>query len=114
MVSNRQKGDLGEKIAVDFLIDKGYSIIKTNYQKRCGEIDIIASRGTYIHFIEVKYRKNIKNGYPKEAVTKVKQKKIISTALHYIEENKLQNIDFSFDVFQILDVEIEFIQNAFY
>ena len=97
MENSRQKGVRAEKKAVEFLLNKGYSIIVTNYQKISGEIDIIAKKDTYICFIEVKYRKNISKGYPREAVNFKKQQKIRNTALYFIEENNLNNIEFRFD-----------------
>lgn len=111
--NNRKKGDIAESIAVDYLKEKKYTIICTNYQKKCGEIDIIAKKGTYIFFIEVKYRKTLKNGYPREAVSLKKQEKIKQTALIYISENDIINTDFSFDVVEIIDKKINYIKNAF-
>ncbi len=83
---NRKLGNIQEKIAIDFLIKNGYNIKICNYTKQCGEIDIIAQKDDYIHFIEVKYRKITNYGYPREAVTKSKQTKIKKTALYYIQE----------------------------
>ncbi len=114
MQNNRRIGNIAEKRALDFLINKGYSIIATNYQKQFGEIDIIAKKDTYIFFVEVKYRKDIKKGYPREAVSLKKQEKIKNTALCYIAENNLNNIDFSFDVIEIIGDNIIHIENAFY
>lgn len=37
----------------------GYQIIKCNFRSRFGEIDIIAKKDEYIHFIEVKTRTKI-------------------------------------------------------
>lgn len=114
MQNNRKKGNIAEIMAIDFLINNGYSIINKNYQKQTGEIDIIAKKDTYIFFIEVKYRKNVNKGYPREAVSLKKQEKIKNTALYYIEENNLNNVDFCFDVTEILGNNITHIQNAFY
>lgn len=114
MQNNRQVGNIVEKKAIDFLINKGYSIITTNYQKKVGEIDIIAKKDTYIFFIEVKYRKDINKGYPREAVSLKKQYKIKNTALCYIEENNLNNVDFCFDVIEVIGNDITHIENAFY
>lgn len=47
-------GPLGEQIAQKYLQDRRYKIIKTNYWKPQGEIDIIAEKNGSIHFIEVK------------------------------------------------------------
>ncbi|WP_250278689.1 YraN family protein [[Clostridium] colinum] len=114
MENNRQKGKVAEKKAIDFLLNKGYSIIATNYQKKFGEIDIIAKKDTYIFFVEVKYRKNIDKGYPREAVSRKKQEKIKATALCYITENNLTNVDFCFDVIEIIGDNIIHIESAFY
>ena len=50
----RKLGDLGEKIACNFLENKGFEIIDRNYLRKWGEIDIIAKKSNIIHFIEVK------------------------------------------------------------
>lgn len=57
----RKIGDIGENIACKFLMKRGFEIIEQNYNKKWGEIDIIARRcvgqaqkGQKLHFIEVK------------------------------------------------------------
>lgn len=53
--SDRQKkGKLGEEIAKDFLIKRGYKILEENYTKKYGEIDLIAVKDSLVHFVEVK------------------------------------------------------------
>ena len=53
--SKTQKtGEIGENIAVKFLVKHGYSIIERNYTKKWGEIDIVAQKSGKLHFIEVK------------------------------------------------------------
>jgi len=113
---NKKKGELGELIAKKHLENSGYLIIDTNYKCPYGEIDIIAQYENCICFIEVKYRKSLKFGMPRESVTKSKQTKIQKTAMHYIFENELTNIDLRFDVIEIIDdvkPEITHIPNAF-
>jgi len=51
---NKEIGALGEKIAGNYLINKGFEVIQYNYLKKWGEIDIVARRTDKIHFIEVK------------------------------------------------------------
>ncbi|HEY4513582.1 MAG TPA: YraN family protein [Candidatus Paceibacterota bacterium] len=50
----QQTGEIGENVAVRFLVKHGFSILERNYTKKWGEIDIIAERANKIHFIEVK------------------------------------------------------------
>ena len=84
------KGRLGEDYTADFLIKKGYQIIVRNYRKPCGEIDIIAIKGDFIAFVEVKTRKcrSLVSGV--EAVNYRKKAKIIATADYYLAENGME------------------------
>ncbi len=53
--SETQKiGEIGENIAVKFLLKQGFSILDRNYTKKWGEIDIVAEKADKIYFIEVK------------------------------------------------------------
>ena len=68
--SGTQKiGELGENIAVKFLVKHNFSILERNYTKKWGEIDIIAEKDNKIYFIEVKSvsRDDIQNG-PRETL----------------------------------------------
>lgn len=75
----------GEKIAYWFLKTKGYKIIKTNYHTRRGEIDIICQQGKTIIFVEVKTRSTLSGGYPEEAVTPSKLKKLQMAIDQYLQ-----------------------------
>lgn len=50
----RKVGDLGEKIACMFLVKRGFTVVERNYLRKWGELDIVASKGHKLHFIEVK------------------------------------------------------------
>lgn len=53
--SEKQKiGQIGENIAVKFLMKHHFSILDRNYTKKWGEIDIVAEKSNKIYFIEVK------------------------------------------------------------
>lgn len=51
----RKIGNIGENIAVVYLISKKFNIIARNTYVRWGEIDIIAIKSRAIYFFEVKY-----------------------------------------------------------
>ncbi len=75
---NLKTGRLGEAVAVNFLVNKGFSIIERNYQTKIGEIDIIAEKDNVVFFIEVKstagsYRSSYR---PIERIGYRKQKKL--------------------------------------
>ena len=50
----REKGNIGENIACVFLESHGFTIVTRNYQKKWGELDIIAKKDKVLHFFEVK------------------------------------------------------------
>ena len=53
--SETQKvGEVGENIAVKFLVKHSFSILDRNYTKKWGEIDIIGEKDKKLYFIEVK------------------------------------------------------------
>ncbi|MEK7088651.1 MAG: YraN family protein [Patescibacteria group bacterium] len=53
--SETQKiGEIGENIAVKFLMKHNFLILDRNYTKKWGEIDIIAEKDGKLYFIEVK------------------------------------------------------------
>ena len=108
IMHNRDTGKLGEAIAVAYLRESGFEILKTNFQSRIGEVDIIARRPgrkgeLCVHFIEVKYRMSDRFGLGREAVGHAKQKKIHQVAQGWLVANGMwQNVDISFDVIDIM------------
>ena len=116
-------GLFGENEAVSFLKKKGLILIDRNYHSKYGEIDIIAKDDKYIIFCEVKTRKNKTLSDPAEAVDTEKQKKILKTAVDYLQINKELNLQPRFDVIEIIyeDIKdeekvksINHIENAFW
>lgn len=115
-MSNKNIGDEGEKLVIEYLKSNNYRIIFHNYRNRIGEIDIIAMDGDILVFIEVKTRNSNIYGRPSEAVNKRKQLKIINTSLLYIQLNKLNDVQIRYDVAEVYpldDNKIIYIKNAF-
>lgn len=114
-MNNKEKGELGERIALRYLIKKGAKILEKNYKIKSGEIDIIAKLDNELVFIEVKSRSNLNYGYPAEAVNYKKIKKILNVAKYYLLINNLQNVPIRFDVLEIYfnERKINHIINAF-
>jgi putative endonuclease len=112
--NNKIKGAYGEKLAAQYLTEAGFEILVCNYACPAGEIDIIAKDKATLHFIEVKTRTSdfIRGRF---AVNQEKQNHIRKTASHFLTRGKLHDKYFcSFDVIEITDGEIEFLQNCFY
>lgn len=101
-MNKKVTGNLGEKIAIDFMSKSGYKIIDKNFRSKIGEIDIIALDKNNIVFVEVKTRTSTKYGLPSEAVNSYKQSKIIKAAELYLTLNKkFKNLSIRFDVIEV-------------
>jgi|ERR1035437_301306 putative endonuclease len=105
MLTNRQKGNIGEDVACTFLLKRGFKIVERNYLKKCGEIDIIAKKEKSLHFVEVKSTtkkviKNSSNSYsPEENVHVLKMKRMRRVIQIYLSERKYSpNVEFYFHV----------------
>jgi putative endonuclease len=97
-----------------YLKEQGYVILEKNFRCRMGEIDLIAREGSYLVFVEVKYRSNASLGDPLEAVDRRKQATIRKVASWYLMKKGLSDrVPCRFDVVGILGKEITLIRNAF-
>jgi len=103
-------GDLGEKIAGEYLEDKGYRILEKNYRVRAsfwkGEIDIISEKDDTIIFIEVKSTINplLKERFPaEERVNDKKRNQLIRLANYWLVKNKTAiNIKWQIDIIRVV------------
>jgi putative endonuclease len=99
MGNNLELGKQGEHWAAQFLLDKGYQLLESNYRYGKGEIDLIALQGQILVFVEVKTRSSDLYGPPEGAVTQHKLKQMRKVAGYYLKVSNWQG-DIRFDVFQ--------------
>lgn len=110
----QELGKYGEDLATNFCREQNLKILVRNYRCRMGEIDIIAQRENVLHVIEVKTRSRdlIPGRY---AVNATKQRHIRQATQYYLMEHKLlDKVLVSFDVIEVTDGKIEFLENCFY
>ena len=100
-MKRKELGNLGEKIALNYLQKENYRILERNFYCRQGEIDIIAQKQKEIVFVEVKTRTNNSFGMPVEAVNDIKQRHIKQTANYFLYKNNLLEALVRFDVIEI-------------
>ena len=84
MRQSNEAGKKGEKIAADYLLKKGSRIVSRNFRSKRGEIDLIATTGNYLVFVEVKEREANALVSPLEAVTSAKRARVIRAAQYYL------------------------------
>lgn len=115
--SEKQKtGELGEKLAVKYLIKNNFKIIERNYTRKWGEIDIIGEKDNKVYFIEVKSVskkiKDINNNFldayrPEDNMHPWKLKRLSRAIQTYLLSNKsLDDKDWQLDLIVVfLDIE---------
>jgi len=106
-LTTREKGNISEQKAVDFLETLFFEIVERNFYSRFGEIDIIAKKDNIFHFIEVKSGKNFQSIYN---VTPKKLQKIIKTINFYIKKHNI-TFPYQIDIITIDNGKIEFLEN---
>ncbi|RME81594.1 MAG: YraN family protein [Planctomycetota bacterium] len=97
--NKKDLGDFGEALASSYLESQGFLILERNFRSPYGEIDIIATDKKTLVFVEVKLEtKSIDR--PSVKVNQKKQKRILYTALHYLEGKDWQG-NIRFDILEI-------------
>ena len=117
MGKHNEFGKEGEKIAVNFLLEKGYKIKCKNYRYLKSEIDIIALKEDILAIVEVRARSNDGIIAIADTINNKKIKLLVQGADQYVTENKL-NVEVRFDIITILKnksiFKIEHLESAFY
>ena len=94
-------GKWGEDFATNFLLQNGYSLVERNVRFKKYEVDIIAKKDDELIVVEVKARITAEIGEPWRAVTKSKQRQIITVADYYVQKNQIDK-DVRFDIISIV------------
>jgi len=117
MIKSEDLGKKGEKLASEYLRNKGFKILAINWHYKHKEIDIISEINNLLIVVEVKTRSSSFFENPQDAITKKKQKFIIEATNEYIQKNNI-NLEVRFDVIAIIftgeKYNIEHIEDAFY
>ncbi len=118
MAEHNELGELGEQMAVDFLLQKGYTIIDRNWRFGKAEIDIIAQKEKEtLVIVEVKTRSNSFIGSPEEFVTPKKIKLLVKAANEFVISREL-DVEVRFDIIAIVKnskyQDIKHLEDAFY
>ncbi len=102
MNNNKATGDKGEEIAAVYLVKNGYKMVERNWRFRHWEVDIIATKGRFLHFIEVKTRKSLRYGRPEESITRDKMSNLKNVA----EEYQYQHPEWKYIQFDVLAITL--------
>lgn len=95
-------GRWGEERACAHLEERGWTILARNYRFGRREVDVVASRGSVVAFIEVKTRAGPGYGAPLEAVTRLKRREIEAVAQQFLMRHRLDGADIRFDAVSVI------------
>ena len=76
-------GRTGEELAATWLESQGFHILHRNWRFEHLEIDLVAVKNGWLHFIEVKTRHTLLFGMPEEGVNKSKIKRLMRAGAAY-------------------------------
>lgn len=117
MSKHYELGKEGEKLALNYLIKKGYKIYEKNWRFQKAEIDIIAQKNSTLVCVEVKTRSTDEFGDPQDAV-KDKKIKLLVKAMDYYVTSKDLDYEVRFDIIAIIKnntiTKIEHLEDAFF
>jgi len=117
MAQHNELGNIGEQMAVDFLIKKGYEILERNWHFKKAEIDIIAQIDDTLVLVEVKTRSTDVFGDPQDFLKEKQKKMLVQTMDHYVTSKDL-DMEVRFDVIGIVknnnESSITHLEDAFF
>lgn len=118
MAKHNELGKLGELMAREYLVQKGYILRDMNW--RCGklEIDIVAEKNNRIIFVEVKTRSSDYISQPTDAINRNKMMYLVRAARAYIKANQLPH-EIQFDIITLVgndasNMKLTHIEDAFF
>lgn len=116
MAQHNDLGKEGEKMAVHFLIENGYTILETNWYFHKAEVDIIAQKGDVLAVVEVKTRSTDYFGDPQDFVKPKKIRLLVDAIDNYVISRDL-DVEVRFDIIGIIKnakgTRLEHLEDAF-
>lgn len=117
MAAHNELGNAGEQIAVDFLIQNGYTILERNWRFQKAEIDILATKEGFLDVVEVKTRSSLDFGLPQDFVNTKKIQLLLKAVNSYINDREL-DFEIRFDIIAVHktaeSTAIEHLEDAFF
>lgn len=94
-------GAFGESLGALLLMFKGYRILARQFRRPVGEVDIIARRGEFLVFVEVKARE-VENA-ARHAISANQRSRIIRAAEAFMQERPdLEGLSIRFDALIVI------------
>jgi putative endonuclease len=100
--ARKQLGIRGERLAADFFLAKGFSVIARNWTCKYGELDLVIRRGDEIRIVEVKTRRTSPGPWvTHETVSAAKMARVAEAAARFFAAHPELPQAAHFDVFTV-------------
>ncbi|HEY4494007.1 MAG TPA: YraN family protein [Candidatus Paceibacterota bacterium] len=103
--ATQKTGEIGENVAVKFLVKHGFSVLDRNYTRKWGELDIVAQKDNKVYFIEVKSvirpdlsHVNHETYRPEDNMHPWKMRRMARTIQTYLLAKKLEDREWQVDL----------------
>ena len=117
MATHNELGKEGERLAIEFLQEKGYEILETNWRYGKAEIDVICRSNSVLIVVEVKTRSAVTFGLPQDFVNPRKIRLLVSAIDHYCRSIGFEG-EVRFDIVALVckhpQWKLDHIEDAFY
>ena len=117
MSNPRERGEAAERLAENYLRERGLKLVERNFHSRKGEIDLVMQDGGHLIFVEVRLRRNDHFGSAAESITLTKQRRVINAASYFLQcRRQWRDSPCRFDVLTVSGrshEEIGWIRDAF-
>ncbi len=112
-MNTRQIGADGEELAAQYLLKRGFQIIRRNYGVGRGEIDLVTrSPEGILVFVEVKQVNSLSYGNPAWKISPQKLATIGKVAEQFLQEHNLVGSPFRIDAVTITPEKTEWFVNC--
>lgn len=116
MAKHNELGEIGEQLAVKYLVEKGYRICCRNWRYKHKEIDIITEKDNKLVVVEVKTRTGARVEDLRDVISLAKMRYLVEAVNVYVENHK-EKKEIQFDVIfieqQVVDCKLHHISDAF-
>ena len=113
-MSEKLSGAAAEARVAAHLERLGFRVLARNFRTRFGEIDLVAQKGTSLHFVEVRSRATARFLRPADSVDARKQARIRRTAEAFLARRGAPRPEqVFFDVASVVGEELEYLHAAF-
>ncbi len=110
-------GKNGEELAIAYFLERGYTLVATNWRAGKYEIDLIVRDKKQLVVVEVKTRTSNALAEPETAVTREKQRMLIQAADIYVQRYRIP-LEVRFDIVSVIIAgsrhRVKHITDAFY